>query len=246
MNTENPLSTITGSYAGQYSSYDEAWRLEGARNKAANIVSLCASLNAANMLDVGSGDGAVLSWLSKEKFNTSIYALDIAESAIERLLSRSLPELKEVKKFDGYQIPYGDKQFTLATCSHVLEHVEHPRLLLREIARVSEYQFFEIPIDFSFFVDRKVNHFLAYGHINIFTPALFKFLLKSEGFEVVKEDFRFYSEEVIRLTYASKKKRMISRFKNRLVASIPFLKMIKPNVYVVLCRKSSAALNIFK
>lgn len=242
---DDSLSTITAAYSGTYSTYDEKWRLEGARNKAANLISLCSSLQAKNMIDVGSGDGAVLSWLSKENFIPEIYSLDIAESAIQRLNERKLPQLKEVKQFDGYHIPYGDKKFELATCSHVMEHVEHPRLLLREIARVSEYQFFEIPIDFSFFVDEKISHFLAYGHINIFTPSLFKFLLKSEGFEVIKEDFRFYSDEVIRMTHASKKKRLISHLKNRIVGAIPFLKKIKPNVYVVLCRKSADALNIF-
>lgn len=245
MFNKDSLSTITELYAGSYSSYDEKWRLEGGRNKASNIISLCATLNAASMLDVGSGDGSVLNWLSFSKFIPEIYSVEIADSAIERLLARKLPQLKEVKKFDGYNIPYTDKQFKLSTCSHVLEHVEHPRLLLREIARVSEYQFFEIPIDFSFFVDKKTAHFLAYGHINIYTPSLFKFLLKSEGFEILKEDFRFYSDEIIRMTHADKKKRFVSRLKNSIISAFPFLKKIKPNVYIVLCRKSTSSLPIF-
>lgn len=242
---EDPLSTITESYSDSYTTYDEKWRLEGGRNKAANIISLCASLNVKSVIDIGSGDGAVLDWLSKDNFVPSIYAVEIADSGISRIIARKLPQLKEVKKFDGYHIPYEDKRFELSTCSHVLEHVEHPRLLLREIARVSEYQFFEIPIDFSFFVDKKVARFLAYGHINVFTPSLFKFLLKSEGFEIIKEDFKFYSDEIIRMTYASKKKRLISQIKNSVIGAIPFLKKIKPNVYVVLCKKSINALPIF-
>lgn len=242
---EDSLSSITESYADSYTIYDQQWRLEGGRNKAANIVSLCASLKVKSLLDIGSGDGAVLEWLSKENFVPEIYAVEIADSAIERLIARKLPHLKEVKKFDGYHIPFADKAFELSTCSHVLEHVEHPRLVLREIARVSEYQFFEIPIDFSFFVDKRTAHFLAYGHINVFTPSLFKFLLKSEGFEIIKEDFRFYSNEIIKMTHASKKKQLISRIKNGLIRAIPFLKKIKPNVYVVLCKKSTTTLPIF-
>ena len=239
------ISTIKESYNGSYSNYDEQWRLEGGRNKALNIISLCESLNATNMLDVGSGDGAVLSWLSHEKFAPEIYALDISESGLTRIKEKNIPQLKEATLFDGYHIPYEDKRFELATCSHVLEHVEHPRLLLREIARVSDYQFFEIPIDFSFFVDQKLRHFLSYGHINIFTPSLFKFLIKSEGFEIVKEDFRFYSDAILKMTYPKGQKRLISRIKNTLVAAIPFLKHIKPNVYVVLCRKTESGLKVF-
>lgn len=242
---EDPLSTITESYADSYAIYDQQWRLEGGRNKAANIISLCSSLGVKSLIDVGSGDGAVLEWISRNNFVPEIYAVEISDSAIERLIARKLPQVKEVKKFDGYHIPYTDKRFELSTCSHVLEHVEHPRLVLREIARVSEYQFFEIPIDFSFFVDKNIAHFLAYGHINIFTPSLFKFLLKSEGFEIIKEDFRFYSDEIIRMTHVSKRKQLISRIKNGLIKTIPFLKKIKPNVYVVLCKKSATALPIF-
>ena len=77
--------------------------------------------------------------------------------------------------------------FNMVYCSHVIEHVEHPRILLREIGRVSEFQVFEIPLDYSCDVNKKVQHFISYGHINIFTPALFKFLLLSEGFEIISE-----------------------------------------------------------
>ena len=36
-----------------------------------------------------------------------------------------------------------------------------------------------------FIVD--IQHFLSYGHINIYTPTLFRFLLKSEGYEFISE-----------------------------------------------------------
>jgi hypothetical protein len=40
--------------------------------------------------------------------------------------------LAEARTYDGYRIPYGDKRFDLAVLSHVVEHLEHPRLLLYE------------------------------------------------------------------------------------------------------------------
>jgi ubiquinone/menaquinone biosynthesis C-methylase UbiE len=152
--------------------------------------------------------------------------------------------LREVKLFDGYTIPYEDKSFSLATCSHVIEHVEHPRLLLREIARVSEYQFFEVPIDFSMFVDRKIDHFLSYGHINIYTPALFKFLLKSEGFEVIDELFLFFSDEVVSYLMKDWKQRLVYKTKAFLLENSP-LRQVKPNAYAVLCKHTGAGMKIF-
>jgi ubiquinone/menaquinone biosynthesis C-methylase UbiE len=156
-----------------------------------------------------------------------------------------MASLKEVNKFDGYKIPYSDKSFDLAMCSHVLEHVEHPRLLLREIARVSNYQFFEVPIDFSFFVDKKIQHYLDYGHINIFTPALFKFLLKSEGFEVISEDFVFITKDQIRFAYKGKPLKIaVQILKNFIINLTPYRK-VKPSAYTVLCKHDGKGLNIF-
>jgi len=38
-------------------------------------------------------------------------------------------KLADFKKFDGYHIGYPDGFFDLAYCTHVLERVEHPRML---------------------------------------------------------------------------------------------------------------------
>ncbi|MFN3382205.1 MAG: class I SAM-dependent methyltransferase, partial [Runella zeae] len=177
MNQSEISSNLKSVYDQQYAQADTHWRDIGARQKAENIIKLCKKYNFDKLLDVGAGDGAVLKELDKHDFVKELSAVEISNSGIEKINSRQLNSLKEVKLFDGYSIPYDDKTFQLATCSHVIEHVEHPRILLREIARVSTYQFFEIPIDFSLFVDQKIEHFLSYGHINIYTPALFKFLL---------------------------------------------------------------------
>ncbi len=226
-------------YNNQYSSDDTTWRDLGALGKARNLAELCAPLGLNHFLDVGAGDGAVLAALNKFNFNLTCTALEISESGVDKILKRNLSTVKEVRLFDGYKIPFEDKTFELATCSHVIEHVEHPRLLLREIHRVSEYQYFEIPIDFSFFVDNKVKHYLSYGHINIFTPSLFKFLLKSEGFEVVNEKFVFYDDAVHKMLHRNSFPNYAkSKIKNTIMNAIPFLRKIKPNAYGVLTRST--------
>ncbi|WP_128543035.1 class I SAM-dependent methyltransferase [Larkinella soli] len=229
-------SALQEVYKSQYADSDRSWRDLGARLKADDIRKLCGSYGFDKMLDVGSGDGAVLQQLDGSKFCPAMYSLEISESGVGRIRERNLASLREVRLFDGYTIPYAAGEFRLATCSHVIEHVEHPRLLLREIARVADYQFFEVPIDFSFFVDQKTDHFLSYGHINIFTPSLFRFLLKSEGYEILREDFVFYDAEVLRRSAPSRLTGFLRVAKSKLIEAVPFLRKIKPNAYAVLCR----------
>ena len=236
---------ISATYNEQYLNESSEWRDLGGKQKSSNIIDLCAKHSSKKTLDIGSGDGAVLSWLDKRKFTDNLSSLEISDSGIAAITARNLASLKEVKKFDGYHIPYDEKSFELATCSHVIEHVEHPRLLLREIARVSDYQYFEVPIDFSFFVDEKIKHYLDYGHINIYTPALFKFLLKSEGFEVIDERFLFTSDELIEFQFKNNfKRKLIQKIKNLIVSITPY-KKIKPNAYSVLCKHNGNNLSIF-
>jgi ubiquinone/menaquinone biosynthesis C-methylase UbiE len=235
---------VKDKYASQYETMDNEWRHLGGKQKSSNILKLCRNLKPKNVLDVGSGDGAVLEFLDKANFCNEMYSIEISDSGIERIKERNLATLKEVKLFDGYSIPYKDKDFSLSLCSHVVEHVEHPRTLLREIARVSEYQFFEVPIDFSFFVDTKIKHYLDYGHINIYTPALFKFLLKSEGFEIIDEEFLFTSDELIKFQFKNDPmKYWKQKIKNILVSLTPY-KKIKPSAYAVLCKHSGKKLEI--
>lgn len=236
---------VIAKYASQYESMDSEWRQLGGKQKSGNIIRLCKSLGAESVVDVGSGDGAVIDFLDKNNFCPNIYSLEISESGIQKIKSRNLKTLREVKLFDGYTIPFNAKQFKLSLCSHVIEHVEHPRTLLREIGRISEFQFFEIPIDFSFFVDKKTKHFLDYGHINIYTPSLFKFLLKSEGFEIISEEFLFTNDDIIKFQFKNEPlKYWKQKIKNKLVSLTPYRK-IKPNAYAVLCKHSGKKLDIF-
>ena len=45
--------------------------------------------------------------------------------------------------------------------------------------------------------NKKYKHFNSYGHINIYTPALFNFLLYTIGFDIIKRKYALYKKEVI-------------------------------------------------
>ena len=237
---------IKDSYSNQYDEKSVKWRSTGARYKALNIVELSKSIQFKNVLEVGAGEGSILNWLSQWNFCPDLNCVEISESGIELIKSKNIKNLNDVLLFDGYKIPYPDNHFDLVICSHVLEHVEHERILLREIKRVSRYQIFEVPIDFSFYVDRKLEHFLSYGHINIYTPSLFRFLLKSENFDVKKDINHLYHDEVLKLSFGDRKAPYyITKIKHAILGMVPYLRGIKPSSYAVLTQKNEKQLSIF-
>jgi ubiquinone/menaquinone biosynthesis C-methylase UbiE len=237
---------IQQAYSNQYDPSIVAWRTMAAKYKAQNIVNLAKNINYNTVLEVGCGEGSILSWLSQWGFGGQLSGIDISDSGVAITQSKNIDRLKEVLLFDGYRIPYPNGHFDLAYCSHVLEHVEHERVLLREIQRVSRYQIFEVPIDFSFYVDRKLAHFLSYGHINIYTPSLFRFLLKTENYQILADECYMYNNEVLNYTYPNNKGALLkAKAKNMLLNMIPYLKGIKPNSYAVLTQKAAAENNIF-
>jgi ubiquinone/menaquinone biosynthesis C-methylase UbiE len=238
-------SDLKSAYSGQYSGAEAEWRMLGAKYKALNIIELARGLEAHKVCEVGCGEGSILQWLSSLNFAEQLYGIDISKSGIERTSEKKIKNIAELRVFDGYKIPYPDEFFDLVVCSHVIEHVEHPRILLREIQRISKKQIFEVPIDFSFYVDRKARHYLDYGHINIYTPALFRFLLLSENFSILKDVNYFYPADIARFMDKKKPlKRITQSFKQFILKSIPYLRGIKPSSYAVLTEKSAAPVRI--
>ena len=224
-------------YDSLYSDKTEEWRKTGAIGKVQNIIDLTKDFQFKNIIEVGAGDGNILSLLSEKNYCNNLTAVEISSSAIQQIKKKKISGLLEIKQFDGYNLPFDDKQFDLCICSHVIEHVEHPRKLLSEIKRISRNQIFEVPIDFSFKLDKKFKHFNSYGHINIFTPALFNFLLYTTGFEILNNKCALYSDEVL---YFNIKRYSIKYFKimmmKTLWKTIPILMKLKPNSYTVITK----------
>ncbi len=188
-------------YDKQYETENQEWREFAGKIKVDHILEVTNNAQFEKVLEYGAGEGSLLQHLNAQPHIKELYALEISDSGIEKIKQRELPKLKEVRKFDGYNTGYSDNEFDLVYCSHVIEHVEFPRLLLREIKRISKCQVFEVPLDYSRNVDNQMDHFLNYGHINIYTPSLFRFLLKSEGFAVNKSLVSCISTPVLKFLY---------------------------------------------
>ena len=204
-NSDNQAS-IVADYDDFYDESIVEWRELGARYKSQNIFDVVEGKTFENVLDCGAGEGSVLKYLDSADFCQNLYAIEISSSGIEKIEGLNLTKLREIKKFDGYSIPFPDKYFDLVYCTHVIEHVEHPRLLLREIKRVSKSQVFEVPLDHVINVDKYYKELHSFGHINVYTPSTFRYLLKSEGF-AIKNDFKTkVNKEILRFDMYRNKK----------------------------------------
>ena len=138
----------------------------------------------ARMVDVGAGEGSLLTHLAKSGLAKELYAVEISGSGVDAIAARSVTGLVEVVKFDGYHIPYPDHHFDVACCIHVLEHVEHERMFLRELARVAKRLIIEVPLEHTLRVKRSIRVSRPYGHINLYTPTTLRNLLETTGLEV--------------------------------------------------------------
>ncbi len=226
MSEQTTTKNIQQAYDEQYNSGEGEWRMIGAIKKAENIFDITKNLGLfEKVVEVGAGEGSLLKILAQNpQFAKEVYALEISNSGIAAIKEKNIENLKEVLKFDGYHTPYPDKYFDLAVVAHVLEHVEHERLFLREVARISKKQVIEVPRDHAFGVDKKVKHFLSYGHLNLYTPSSLKFLLQTEGFNILENHNKIYNIETFQFgkTGFKRLKATLVFYAKTLFSSTPF------------------------
>jgi len=145
----------------------------------------CGSVLPGWIIEVRAGDGAVLSELEGSGFSKETYALEVSGKAVEAIKKRGLAGLKDARLFDGYDMDYSDNYFDLAILTRVLEHVEHPLLLLKEVSRVARHVFMECPLEYNLQGVRDIPSSHKYGHINYYSQTLQNLLIRNAGLEIV-------------------------------------------------------------
>jgi ubiquinone/menaquinone biosynthesis C-methylase UbiE len=174
---------------------DAEWRRIGAIPKVDNIARLCTNVPHDTILEVGAGEGSVLQRLSEVGFAQSLHAIDISPSGIEKIKQKHIPLLKECQLYDGYHIPYADNHFDVVVLTHVVEHLEHPRQLIREASRVGKRLFIEVPLEQNLKTPKDFV-FDRVGHINFYTPQTIRHLLQSCDLIVDDQVVAIHSKDV--------------------------------------------------
>ena len=138
-----------------------------------------------SVIDIGAGDGSVLEEIDKANVSDELHAVEISESGCASMQGKNIGKLRSISQFDGYKIPADDHCFELGLAIHVLEHVEHERAFIREIARVCDFLYIEVPLELTLKVARNIRIGAKYGHINYYNVATFQNLLMSCDLEIL-------------------------------------------------------------
>jgi len=104
------------------------------KTRAKTIVKLANVSERDSVIDVGCGEGYMLSLLPKAK---KIVGLDISKVALNRA-KKFLQDRKEIELVlgDAQGLRFEDNSFDVAICSETLEHVPNPRAVIKELHRI--------------------------------------------------------------------------------------------------------------
>jgi SAM-dependent methyltransferase len=143
------------------------WRALGAVGKVDHVIALCqcAGVRPRSTLEVGCGDGALLTELHRRGFGGRLSGVEITEAAVE--IARARPQIDSVQRYDGLHLPARDGAYDLGVLSHVLEHVPDPPALLAEVARACRAVVVEVPLEANWSARRvrKREHAAEVGHL---------------------------------------------------------------------------------
>jgi SAM-dependent methyltransferase len=166
-----------------------AWRALGAIGKAEHVLTLCerAGLTPRSTLEVGCGDGAVLSALHACGFGGRLAGVEIAQGAVERARGRA--EIDTVELYDGEHLALADGAYELGVLCHVLEHVHEPVRLLAEVARVCGAVVVEVPLEDNLSARRPTGRRQSaeVGHLQRFSRAAMHALVAQAGLRLAGE-----------------------------------------------------------
>lgn len=165
-------------------------------NKLRNVASMIrmSDRHPKRILDVGSASGWFLSELSKKFPRASYYGVDLYKEAV--LYGNKLYKNLTLIHSDAHTLPFKKEYFDVVICCEVLEHVEGPDKVLKEIRRVlTKDGIAVIEIDSGNFLFRIVWYWWTNvrkgvwidSHIHVFTFKKLETLFKKNGFIVKKK-----------------------------------------------------------
>jgi SAM-dependent methyltransferase len=153
------------------------------------VIELCARrhLSPARTLEVGCGDGALLSELHRRGFGGRLFGTEVSAAAVQ--IASARPEIEEVSLYDGRHLRAADGEFDLAILSHVLEHVADPLALLAEAARSARAVLLEVPLEANVSARRPRKRALAgeIGHVQRLDRSAVHELVSRAGVAIASE-----------------------------------------------------------
>jgi SAM-dependent methyltransferase len=165
------------------------WRALSAVGKADHVERLCVAGGARpdRVVEVGCGDGALLSELSRRGFAELLDGFEITEAAVT--IARQRREIHAIRAYDGERLPVADAQYDVGILSHVLEHVPDPVALLAEVGRTCRAVVVEVPLEANLSARRagKRQGARRVGHLHRFDRDAVRAVVSGAGLELAAE-----------------------------------------------------------
>ena len=109
-----------------------------------SLIESVKNLKIETVLDVGCGEGFSLNRLSEEGIGKKLEGVDFLKPAVE--LGKKMHPHLALKQGNIYKLEYKSNSFDLVIATEVLEHLEDPRKVLKELIRVSKkYVLLSVP-----------------------------------------------------------------------------------------------------
>jgi SAM-dependent methyltransferase len=153
------------------------------------------------VLDVGCGAGSVAKAVKRARPDLQIFGCDLSQSALS--IAKAEPRGVEFRLATAEQLPFGDAEFDFVWIFDVLEHVDDPERVLREVARVLKPGggfHIVLPLEGQPWTlyrligcgtrwTAKVRHG---GHIQIFSAERFRAMASACGLPVVRSRWSYH------------------------------------------------------
>lgn len=145
-----------------------------------------------SILDVGCHSGTFTQKILKKTGSQKIYGIDISHSAAA-LAKKRIPN-GNFQVADAVKLPFENNFFEAVFCLEMMEHVDDPVSVLKEIKRVaksgsriyilvpSENKLFKLV----WFLWTMRYHHWNHAHVQHFSGGLLEELVKSIGFKIIK------------------------------------------------------------
>ncbi len=133
-----------------------------------------------SVLDVGCSTGELLDFF-KKRGTLTVSGCDISDEARDACTSKGILFEKVDLDRRNLALPYLDNSFDVTICTHVLEHLKYPRIVVREMYRVAKYMVcIVVPAGVSYDSEKHINYWQNAGElINALLHKDWKFSLEA-------------------------------------------------------------------
>jgi 2-polyprenyl-3-methyl-5-hydroxy-6-metoxy-1,4-benzoquinol methylase len=134
--TRDAEGTVTGNTYDKYGSTNPLVR-RMMENFERTLDELWAKASPASVLDVGCGEGVLTHKWAQRLGDRRVVGIDLEDPVIQaEWAKRTAPNL-EYRIMKAQNLPFGDREFAMASAIEVLEHVPDPEHTVAEMARVA-------------------------------------------------------------------------------------------------------------